>query len=67
MSEPKEMRTHAAGALLFVLTLLDQAGLAEYGATWWIVKPIVTGAPCPECPAMLGVTSPSEPILVIVE
>lgn len=23
--------------------VLDQQGLVEYGATWWIVKPVVTG------------------------
>jgi len=54
-------------AVVLVLSPVDQAGLAEYGATWWIVKPIVTGAPCPECAANLGGTAPSAPGSVTVE
>jgi len=27
----------------------DGPGLADFGALWWIAKPVVTGAPCPEC------------------
>jgi hypothetical protein len=61
----------AALALIFVAgawwaaraaILDDAAGLAEYGQLWWIVKPVVTGAPCPECAVMWsGVGSPKIP------
>ena len=54
-------------AAAVVLSPMDQAGLAEYGAGWWIVKPVVTGAPCPECAASLGGTAPNAPVTVTVE
>lgn len=53
---------------LVTLEELDRQGLAEYGAGWWLVKPVVMGAPCPECPAqLLPIKQPSAPTAVSVE